>query len=78
MVSIHIRKLKTSQRHHIKTHSKIEATNDQNQTIVMLLKTHALQANINEVELWKNGFKPHKSEVDDILNSIYKSLKHHE
>lgn len=58
-----IRKLKKSQRHHIKTYSKVETNSDYNQTLVMPLKENELQANIDEVELWKDGIKPHKSEV---------------
>ena len=60
-MSIFINKPKTSQRNHIKAYSKVEASNDQNQTLGMLLKANALQASIDEVESWENGIKPHKS-----------------
>lgn len=60
MVSKHTRKLNTSQMHHTKAYSKVEASNDQGQTLGMLLKANALQASINEVESWGNGIKPHK------------------
>lgn len=55
------KELKTSQRHHIKAHSKIEISNDQNQTLVMFLKANAPQASIDEVELWKKMVSNHIS-----------------
>lgn len=57
----YIKKLKTSQIHHIKACSKVKTCNNQNQTL----------------GLWENGIKPNKSEVYVILNFTYKSLKHH-
>lgn len=51
MVSIYIRKLNTSQRNHIKAHSKIVTCNDQNQTLIMLLKENELQESIDEVKI---------------------------
>lgn len=59
MVSTHIRKLKTLQRHHIKHTQRFKTSNKK--ILIMLLKANELQANIDEVELWRNGIKPYKS-----------------
>lgn len=54
-------KIKTSQRNHTKANSNVETSNDQNKTLVMLLKANEIQASMDEVRLWKDVIKPHKS-----------------